>query len=317
MLVSGFMFFAEWKLVLPSCPFILQCVMWRLCLLVAHSQFLLLLLASDSASLSCWNRDWGISVIKMFVGLTWQYMRVLLVWSLWEQTRYCPILDKSQLQMAQNGICFWKKLRQWPWLHSVRPDLRKEKIKYCAAGREEWENEREMDQQAPRSVQENGWRCSRCAAEALCSSGEAHGEAGCPATAHGHHMEHIFACSPKCHCGCFLKELQPMESPCRSSPGPEPQPMGTLCWSRCWRVDSVVRSLAGTVLGRLQPMRSPSRISLGRMAAHGRDIMLELGQAMKEQQTCSFMDWQQPPFPVLLYHSGEVGGRGWMKWKCF
>lgn len=46
--------------------------------------------------------------------------------------------------------------------------------------------------QPPRSVQEEGRRCSRHGAEAPCSTGEAHGGVGHPLAAHRHHTEQIF-----------------------------------------------------------------------------------------------------------------------------
>ena len=49
---------------------------------------------------------------------------------------------------------------------------------------------RETALQPSRSVQKEGGRSSRCGAEVFCSPGEAHGGAGHPPAAHGHHRDH-------------------------------------------------------------------------------------------------------------------------------
>ena len=48
----------------------------------------------------------------------------------------------------------------------------------------------------------------------------------------------------------------------------------------------MVQTRAGEELEELQPVGSPHRISMGRIASHGRDTMLEQGQrvTVKEQQ---------------------------------
>lgn len=50
-------------------------------------------------------------------------------------------------------------------------------------------NGREAALQAPRSVWEEGRRCSWCGAEVPWSTGDAHDETSCPPAAHGHHGE--------------------------------------------------------------------------------------------------------------------------------
>ena len=151
---------------------------------------------------------------------------------------------------------------------------------------------REMDQQTPRSVQEDGWGCSRCTAKALCSSGEAPGGAGCPTTAHGHQAEQISMCS---HGGghnatvdVFGRNCSPWRAPIEAALGQRCSPWGPVM-EQLLKGGHCGMKPSGEVLGRLQPMGSPCRISWGRMESHGRDFMLEYGQAMKEQQTCSVM----------------------------
>ena len=80
-------------------------------------------------------------------------------------------------------------------------------------------------------IAEGGQEVPKCGAEASCSPGEAHGGAGHAPAAHGHHMEQISMCS---HGGAHraavdMKEVQLMESTCRSSTGPELKLLG-LWW---------------------------------------------------------------------------------------
>lgn len=81
------------------------------------------------------------------------------------------------------------------WLCSGRAGLRNKK-RLCNC---RWErgvrNKREAALGPPGSAQEEGRRCSRHGAEALCSPGKAHSRANYPSATQGHHAEHMSRCS--------------------------------------------------------------------------------------------------------------------------
>lgn len=104
----------------------------------------------------------------------------------------------------------------------------------------------------------------------------------------GHHTEQISTCSCGeghwCNSGCGLKELQPMESPCRSSPRPDLKrwrgahngserlgklPFMGICTraGQSQQMNHVVWSHTGAFLEELQPVGSQCGISSERKAS--------------------------------------------------
>lgn len=88
-----------------------------------------------------------------------------------------------------------------------------------------------------------------------------------------------------------------------------------------WRLILVVGSCVGAVLEELQPVGSPCRTSLGRMAPYGRHVMWSRSRVtMKQWQRWSAMGQSESTFLVLLHHLGEESRRGWMEKRhlvCF
>lgn len=75
-------------------------------------------------------------------------------------------------------------------------------------------------------------------------------------------------------------------------------PMGIFTGTvRSWRMSPVVWTHIGAVVGELQPLWSPCRISLGRTASHGRNLTRSRGRVtMEEWQKHRFTGWLWPLF---------------------
>lgn len=118
-----------------------------------------------------------------------------------------------ELSPAQHWVCF------------RRADIRGGKLLHNSTWERDVRNGKEMALQAPGSVQEESKRSSRCRAAAPCSPEGAHGGAGCPSAAHGHHVERI---SSRSHGGAH--DVEEMRSGVYTAHGqPHKSSLGQSC----------------------------------------------------------------------------------------
>ena len=140
--------------------------------------------------------------------------------------------EQNQLQLLHKGPTAGKS---WAMsnagFYSEREDLRMGKT---AAQQQLGEKSERCERNRPAGTKVSEGGGQKVLQGVPCSPGEAHGRTGCAPTACGHHMGQISTCSQGGGQGAAVDEAwrrtQPMESPCRNSPGPELQPVERNPW---------------------------------------------------------------------------------------
>ena len=133
---------------------------------------------------------------------------------------------------------------------------------------------------------------------------------------------------PTVQCWWGLKKAQLIDNPCRVTLGQSCSLWGAVpggswraggaaacegpAWGSAWRVSPVVQSHVEAALGKLQPVGSPQRISLGRMASRGRNTTWVNGRLGRGRYEVLWTDCSlHSLFPCATWREEEGEGRMW------
>lgn len=245
---------------------------------------------------------------------------------LWKKVMSCPILDKSQLQLAlMDSLLAKAELLSNTGCASVTAYFRKVKKSCTAAASEEWENMRKRENPADFEVSEEGgeWCAPGARAEVPLQPVESRPVVEQAVPLQSEQIYTLHAACGRAHSeakGCGLEEVAAQGEP----------HMGASSWQELqltkrrphWsRFSGRSCSLWGTYTGVVHSwmtvphVKNPCWSRSWRTAPFGKDphcqfMMYPMGPLSRageefeaEGSAESVMDWPQPPLPIPLCHS--------------